>query len=371
MPAKITKTIWLPALLWLVVQAMLWYTNKIGITNEAEKYISQAGYLQQQGAFNAAKYIFYIIPILVIFVCIKLHIALASVVVTQLVVNALATVTFYKIAAALFAKPGQTMCATVLFITFIPLQYWNSFLYTESFFYSFCIFYMYAFIVLPAHKTSTHIIRFIIVTALFFTRPLGILFVPVTAFYYLSQSRLPRYIKWLVIAGAGIAVYFLVNFLYTGGGDMDILIPQKEGFIVCYGYAMPQPGLQVITTGNPLNNLGYFILHNPLYFVKLAFFRLVSFFTLSRAYYSALHNLYLVANMALLYGFSLLSVIKSALVKTPAFKNILLPLLFIFCAGVMLQCDDYNSRFSMPLFPWLMLLATNGIFMLPKKRTKR
>ena len=79
-----------------------------------------------------------------------------------------------------------------------------------------------------------------------------------------------------------------------------------------------------------------------------------------------MHNMYVVICMVVLYGGLVLSVIKSKLIKHPAFAYIFLPLLLILCMGVMLQCDDYNSRFSMPLFPWIILLATDGMFCVHK-----
>jgi hypothetical protein len=324
--------------------------------------MKQAAYFQREHHIDSSKYVFYFIPICIIFICLSLHIGFSAVVIIQLLCNALATMALYKTANTVFNNKPQSVFATLLFITFIPIQYWNSFLYTESLFYSLCIFFMYSFVVLPPAKKATHVIRLIIVLALLFTRPLGILFLPVAAWYYLSQSNLLSITKWLVAIAACAIALVLVNFLYQGGADMDIVMPQKQGFIICYGCSITQAGLQTITTGNPLNNLVYFIVHNPGYFLQLAFYRLLYFFTLYRPYYSLLHNAYLIACMVFLYGFAVISAFSTKLIKTVPFKHIFLPLLVIFCVGVMLQCDDFNSRFVMPLFPWIILLAANGAF---------
>ncbi len=363
MPAKPGKAFYLLAVIWLLVQAALWYYNGTGITDEAEKYIGQAYHLQSDHYIDDTKYVFYFIPVFIIFISLIFHLGFAFVVIVQIVVNALATVAFYKICKSLLKNDKGSILATILFITFIPLQYWNTFLYTESIFYSLCIFFMYSYIVLPAGKASTHLIRGAIILALLFTRPLGILFIPVTAFYYLAQSKLKPAIKWLAAVTACIAVYFLVNFLYHSSADMDILMPQLQGSVICFGpQEYTNSNLQIIHSGNPANDLGYFVIHNTVYFSKLAFSRALSFFNLYRSYYSPLHNAYLILSMIFLYGFAFRSFTKSPLGRIPAFKYIFLPLVFIFCAGVMLQCDDFNSRFSMPLFPWIILLAIDGVF---------
>ncbi|HWB28361.1 MAG TPA: hypothetical protein VG738_22970 [Chitinophagaceae bacterium] len=348
--------------LWLVVQLILWVTNGTVTTNEALKYIGQAYHLQQQHQLDGTKYIFYLVPVCVIYACIILRAGFNAVVLIQLLLNAIATAAFYKICLTLFSNKARSFAATALLITFIPLQYWNSFLYTESLFYSFCILFIYCYTVLPPSKKSTHAARAVITLVLLFTRPLGILFLPVTAFYYLWQSRLRFITKLLVLVATCMAAAVLINYLYSGGADMDILMPQRNGFIVCYGDSLPHTGIKTIDTGSPLNGLLYFIFHNPLYFSRLAFYRLLSFFTLTRSYYSPLHNLYLGCCMFFLYVPAVISVIISPLKKQNIFGYLFLPLLLLFCIGVMLQCDDFNSRFCMPLFPFIILLAVDGLF---------
>lgn len=367
---KPNKTFYLLATAWLLMQTVLCWANGVGLTNEAEKYIGQAYHLQYDHHIDDSKYIFYFIPIFLIFVSLKLHAGFAFVVAVQLFINALATAAFYKVCMALLCNTRAAFAATLFFISFFPIQYWNTFLYTESVFYSLCIFFMYALVVLPSAKLSTHIVRALVVAALLFTRPLGILFLPVTFFFYLAQRSFKTVLKWLIGAAVCIGVYGLVNFLYHSNADMDILMPQIHGSVICFGPAVyTNPKLRVTNTGTPVSDLAWFILHNPWYFLKLATARLGSFFNLYRPEYSIVHNAYLILCMLVLYGLAIFSVIRSVLIKTAPFKYIFIPLLVIFCIGVMLQCDDFNSRFSMPLFPWIILLAAGGLLTLFKKST--
>ena len=92
------KVFYLLGTAWLLMQAVLWWANGIGITNEADKYIGQAYHLQYDHHFDDPKYIFYSIPVFFIFLSLKLHAGFTFVVVVQLLLNAVATAAFYKLA---------------------------------------------------------------------------------------------------------------------------------------------------------------------------------------------------------------------------------------------------------------------------------
>ncbi len=350
------------------MQGVLLYSNGIITTNEAEKYIGQAYHLSLEHRLDDHKYIFYFLPILTIYTGLALKLGFLFTVGVQLLVNSLATVAFYGIAKHMYASASKSTVATLLFITFIPLQAWNSYLYTESLFYSFCVFFMYVCMVLHDDRTSSHVLRILVLLLLVFTRPLGLLFIPVLCIFYLAKSGMPKIIKWGTLLTVGAALYLLINFLYTSNADMDILMPQKQGMVICFGgQVLASDNLVMQTSNEPLNDLAFFIWHNLAYFSKLAGARLVSFFNLYRKDYSMLHNVYLIVSMVALYGFGIVPLIKAMVARRPAIAYLFFPLLVILCAGVMLQCDDFNSRFSMPLFPWIILLATDGMFGIKRK----
>lgn len=358
------KAALLLAVIWVAVQAVLVYTNHVGTLNEAEKYIQQARYLANGHTIDNKKYLLYILPILVIFISLKANLGFTLAIFIQLAVNAAATAAFFAIGRHLWGNRLKSTIATLLYTTFIPLQQWNSFLYTESLFYSFCVLFIYVCVVLPNHKKSTHFARLAVLLLLLFTRPLGLFFIPVLFFLYLYTARVTKLTKWIFALAAPTLLYVALNFLYFKGADMDILLPNVQGMVICFlGQAVTTPQL-TIPTGihNPINSLVLFIYYNPVYFSKLAFLRLISFFNLTRQEYSVSHNAYFGCCMVFLYVSTFISYWFS---KTTAIKSLrvtFLPILFILAAGVMLQCNEYNNRFSLTLFPWFILFAADGLY---------
>ncbi len=358
------KAALLLAVIWVAVQAVLVYTNHVGTLNEAEKYIQQASFLADGHSIDNKKYLLYILPILVIFISLKANLGFTLAIIIQLAVNAVATTAFFAIGGHLWGNRLKSAIATILYITFIPLQQWNSFLYTESLFYSFSVIFIYVCVVLPTHKKSTHLARLAVLLLLLFTRPLGLFFIPVLFFLYLYTARVARLTKWIFALAAPVLLYAALNFLYFKGADMDILLPNVQGMVICFlGQAVTTPHLTIPTgSHNPINSLALFIYYNPVYFSKLAFLRLVSFFNLTRQEYSFSHNLYFSCCMVFLYSSTIVSCWFS---KTNAIKPLrytFIPILLILAAGVMLQCNEYNNRFSLTLFPWFILFAADGLY---------
>ncbi len=155
-------------------------------------------------------------------------------------------------------------------------------------------------------------------------------------------------------------MFFCINLLFNGGGDINILIPQVEGYIICFQHSFIAPNtITTVVSGNSFKDILLYILQNPLRFLELALLRLFAFFNLTRPYYSFLHNLYLAAIMLAFYFSAISSMFRFSLFKTNNSKNFFLMLFLAFVASVMLQCDDFNSRFIMPFFPIIILLAVN------------
>ena len=360
-------------ILWLITQAALLRFFGINVKNEALKYIEQAHFFMQQNRFEEPKYVFYSLPILLIALSIQTKAGYVLFVVVQILLNGISSIAFYKTARYFLKTNSLSVIATAIFITFVPYQTWNSFLYTESVFLSLSTIFIYTFI-LPENNNVIHLIRLVLLFLLVFTRPLGLLYLPVLCFFYLATSKSNRKIKIVFICSVLVLVYAALNYLYNGGTDMDILKPQKDGNIICLlPSGLMNRDLKIKATDKPLNDLVFYIFHNPSHFFQLALLRLLSFFNLFRNSYSALHNIYLVINMCLLYAFSIGSILKSSLLKQKLYRYVFIPLLTIFCLGVMLQCDDYNSRFTMPLFPLIIIMAIDGMNVLlfrPQKKNE-
>jgi len=142
---------------------------------------------------------------------------------------------------------------------------------------------------------------------------------------------------------------------------MDAMKPFIEEHIICFVPLKPEgANLNIVQTSNPVNDIFYYIIHNPLHYSKFAVLKLFSFFNMTRSYYSPAHNILLAMILIPVYILALIGFFR--FVKP--FKNFtifLVSLLILYPLAVTFQCDDWHSRFTMVVFPYIILLATIGV----------
>jgi hypothetical protein len=358
----IPRNTWLLAAVWLLVQGGMLLGKGITTDMEGQVYINVANHLLQYGSYEAPKSLFYSVPICVLAFCIKTGIGYTGFVVIQLLVNGLATISLYKLGHFLSGNTKTATIATLLFMVFIPLQIWNTYLYTESLFISLGILFSSWLlrcnmrpILLPLVAAGLMVLTL--------TRPSGILFVVPAFIYVLQKLIVGRYAmakRLAILAGAAAITVFFVNHLYrTGGGDLDVMKPYIEEHIICFMPAsQPATHLQLAQTGQPVGDLWYYIQHNPAHFLRLFALRLWAFVNLARPYYSGLHNLALYLAILPLYLFAIIGFCKKI---RPSGRLYLGMLMLVYAIAIALQCDDYHSRFIMVLYPYILFFAAMGI----------
>ncbi len=358
----IHRNTWLLAIIWLLVQMGMLVAKGITTDMEGQVYTNVANHLLEHGYYEASKSLFYSVPIGVLALCIKTGIGYTGFVLIQLLINGLATISFYKLAHFLSDNTKTANIATGLFMVFIPLQIWNTYLYTESLFISLGIIFS-SWLLRSNMRLSLLPLVLGGLVVLTLTRPSGILFVVPTFIYLLQKLIVGRYAiakRLAILAGAGAITVFFVNYLYrTGGGDLDVMKPYIEEHIICFMPA-PQPNghLQLVQTGQPIGDLWYYMLHNPAHFLRLFGLRLWGFVNLARPYYSTLHNMALYLTMLPIYLFAIIGFAKKI---KPGGRLYMGALLLVYAVAIAMQCDDYHSRFIMVLFPYILFFAAVGI----------
>jgi hypothetical protein len=358
----IPRNTWLLAALWLLVQAGMLLGKGITTDMEGQVYINVANHLLQYGYYEAPKSLFYSVPIVVLALCIKTGMGYTGFVVIQLLVNALATISFYKLGHFLSGNTKTATIATVLFMVFIPLQIWNTYLYTESLFISLGIIFSSWLLRCNLRPLLLPLVVAGLVV-LTLTRPSGILFVVPAFIYVLQKLIVGRYAigkRLAILSGAAAITVFFVNYLYrTGGGDLDVMKPYIEEHIICFmPTQQPDTHLQLAQTGQPIGDLWYYIQHNPAHFLRLFFLRLWAFINLARPYYSGMHNVALYLTMLPVYLFAIIGFCKKI---QPGGRLYIGTLLLVYAGAIALQCDDYHSRFIMVLYPYILFFAAVGI----------
>ena len=142
---------------------------------------------------------------------------------------------------------------------------------------------------------------------------------------------------------------------------MDAMKPFIEEHTICL---LPDktehPRLVLSESTLPVNQIFYYIFHNPLHFLELAAKRWLAFFGLYRPYYSTLHNAYLVSSIIFIYSLACYGIKYFNRCVPARDKAFIFASICTFSIAIAFQCDDYHNRFIMPIFPYIFLIAAFG-----------
>src|SRR5258706_11565897 len=159
---------------WVVMQGFLFYRHGVFTGLEAGKYIAEANNLLDHGNVSSPNFWLYSVQIFLIAAANKLHTGYISVVMVQLLFNALATYSLYRLCLR-FSNRSTAFLCLLLFIFNYSFQTFNTFLYTESLFYSFIIL-LSCYLLQLTRITAGHLIKLILFLLLIsLTRPSGLL----------------------------------------------------------------------------------------------------------------------------------------------------------------------------------------------------
>jgi hypothetical protein len=346
-------------ILFILVQALLFYKLGVRTELEAEKYIREGDNLYKNEGLSAPKYIFYLPIILLIYLSKVLGFGYGFVVVIQVLLSGFAILRFYQLCQQLTKSKIRGLLGALLLIIFIPLQSWNFYLYSDSIFISLVIIFL-GVVYKHANRGWLGVLKILLfLLILIFSRPHGLLLIPPTFFYLLfkKQDKVHRLTTAGITGVFFTLMYFLLNKAFKGGEDMDAMKPFIEEHIICFVPLKPEgASLDLLNTDSPVKNLLYYVTHNPLHYLKLMVLKLWSFFNITRPYYSFGHNLLLCLYIIPLYFFAVAS-IRRFWKSNSAYALFIFGLIVLYPLGATLQCDDWHSRFTMVVIPSLSVLS--------------
>jgi len=346
-------------ILWTVVNTFFLIRRGIFMEGESIKYIQEARLFLNTGRLSTPNFWLYFVQIALLALCIRLKIGFALAVIVQLLFNLTATFYFYKTIIHILKDKRIALAGTLLLLLNFPYQEFNTFLQTESLFYSFTLIascYLFH-IDKPSLKQLLTMILLLIVIC--FTRPTGVLFLP-PAFLYLFLiffRKMSLAKKTALLAAIGIGFFFILDKAMGSGGELDFMLPFRDERIIC---GVPTlPGFLPIKTtgnGNSIYGLLYYIVHNPVQFIRMAGLRSLAFFGLYRSYFGLGHNLYLIV-----FFWSLHAMVLSALIywvkEQPVIFCYGLSIILLTWLTVILTCDDWHNRFYLSISPFVILLG--------------
>lgn len=341
------RTRWVIIGLHVLLLAALGAQQGLLVDKEALKYTGCAqavlqGDLHDLGG-NYLKYAAYVL-FLVPFVAVG---KVWPVIVAQVLLGIIASEALARLTERATGNMGLGRLAMALFLLCPLVQQWTLALYTEHFFTCVSVLFLER---LDRHRRPTAAVITLGLLTLF-ARPVGMFFVA-PAMLWIHRDRVPTVLRpWLLPVGCALlfAFAFFIPPVKTAQ-----LAPIATGQVIAGLGGTGSPGPFGTTLANAQAHL--FADVGPWEWLRITYQRALSLFTLTRAYYSPLHN-GLAAIWYLLYPLALLGLVRwyrrplVAMASTILGLNVLL---------VALTHDEWSGRFLVPLLPCIILFAVCG-----------
>ncbi|MBY0477774.1 MAG: glycosyltransferase family 39 protein [Chitinophagaceae bacterium] len=354
------------ALLYCLFLSLIYQRTGIVTINEADKYISAAKRLLEgdmievlQSFFFYSSYIFFTAA--GIFTG-----GIKTVVIAQALLSFISAVCIKKTINLLTGSNRLAFAGMLFFLFSYPLQYWILTLFSDSYFVSLIGITLYYTL---KNKSSKEFSFWVFLNILLVTsRPPGVFFVTMFGLYFLHNSRIIATKKLIITGIVAFAVIYLSLF-YLPVETKGYIKPIAAGAIIVDSADYDLPAFEASDKSTLASAYQYLISkHSVSYVAKLYIKKLVSFFTLTRPYYSKFNN-----GVLLLHYFLYLLSIPGLILLYK--KNRAVAFLFIFSIFlaanlVALTYNEWHYRFTLTIFPILIVLSASGVSYLSERKLK-
>lgn len=358
---------------WLLVLFVQFYLYGLFTGLEAEKYIEEAHYLLKHGKFSAPRFIFYSPTIFFIYLSLQVKAGIYGAFFLQAFYNLFVILFFYRSLYKHFQNSQYPFFITFFLIIFLPYSSWAVYLYTESVFYSNILLLISALLNHTSNKSikKTAFVFFSLLLVVL-SRPLGILFILPTLFYFITQASKKTRLLLIPALVLSLAIMIYVsNVIFSTISNVTITLAASQECIVCGIVPEHNYNLNLTNNGTPVYQLFYYLTNNFDHFIKLGLVKQRYFFLMIRNYYSTPHNAGLLAFIIPVYVLSIAYVFSRKQKTFLPFYIFQLSGILLFSITIMLQCDDYHNRFVLSLYPVFLLMAAKGLQTLQDKYLKR
>lgn len=356
--------------MWTAIHLLLFYQYGVRNLFDGLAYVRHADYLILNGHLEDPHETFYAVPIaLIAFFRWMFPAQLLPYLFFQSALSFLATLALYRAGTRIFDYTLAGFMSAIIFLLWWDNIHWNTTTLTESLACSIICFTVWQ---LTRFKGSVKDYCWIIILLILnlFTRPTGIVIIVGTlAFlihYYWHDLR-----RDLIVMAIGIPV--LVLLTYWSADHMfsrwDFTEQYVRGNIVTYmdgieGNELYSEDLQIDTAGLTIPQgkpsvmkIVYFMVNNPVHFIKAACLKIYYLMTGIRPYYSVVHNIYILVWMLLMYTLYCMGWCSTT---KKSIRFFTLVVVILNCSLIGISTVDWDNRFYIPMEPGIVLLAGGG-----------
>lgn len=368
-----SKPLLLLLITYFLVSFYLFQTYGVKVVNDSERYLTYARNLQAGFYFDAHNFWYFTYSLFIY--CIFLFTENPFwIIIAQYVVSFLSIIALYKTYKLVFEDKLGACLSALLYILFIEVVAWNSYILCESLYCSLTCFSLYRLVKLL--KTPNSFLDLgltaLIVLLTIFTKPSGIALLGALVLTLITLQWKKINSKQLKIGLAlvlSIAFILLINQMLTtfllienySTGDIIYAASSLPGLSSYHWLVIQVPKNIYIPPVelSPLVRLAAFITHNFWFWLQLFIAKILYFIFHIRPYWSLKHNVFVLTMLLPMYFFTGLHFMKHRLPFPVLFFSSTYILLHSLIVGV--TSVDWDGRFLMPVLPLLFIIGIASV----------
>jgi hypothetical protein len=337
---------------YLLFLLFLYFKTGIITNHEAEKYIDSANeILKGNYNFSFENYLLFSSFNYFLATCILIT-GYKLAIVGQLFLSVFSAYCIMKIVLELTNSNVLSKISYSLFLFSYLIQFWVITLFSESFFISISVILLYT-IICKKKLFNIKLILLLLTIVLLFARPQGVLFImPAFIFYLQKNYNLKKQHSFLLFCGLSFVLFGFV--LFQKNSCEDVIRPISESSVIC---GFPEKPSSVFS----LEKCNIFYAHKYLikeysiwYDLKMCSKKVISFFILTRDYYSVLHNFYMIIHYPL-YILIIFSIKRNKEIQ------LFFSIIFLNLVLIALTFNEWHGRFTAIVFPIMLILGMIGL----------
>lgn len=347
--------------------------NGVKIVNDSARYIEYASSLQD-GFFIDPHNFWYIGYPIYILIINLLGGDTQTVVFGQYFLGLIAIISLYFASLNIWNNRLSALFTGLIFIIFIDIGQWTSYVLTESLYVSFICFslYLLSLIYKGSANKALYITTFVTIIFTILMKPTGIALLGALLFTFVTYSLKvvrSRLLKSLIAIACLTVFLVLVNKMLT---TFLIMENYQKGEIIYDITTLPPRAeyqLMIISPPKdiyipedstlPIIKIVNFIFHHPIYWTHLFLAKVFFLLAHIRPYWSISHNIYSLAVLLTCYYF---------FIKVVKREKLSIPIIFsgfylgVHILSVAITSEDWDGRFLIPMLPVIFLFSGYGLY---------
>lgn len=362
------------SILYWLISLIIFSKYGIKFVIDSPRYIEYASNLAQGFYFDPHNF-WYIGYAIFIFLVRIINEDLMTIAICQYLLSYLAVIALFKTSIIIFKNERVAFISAFLYIFFIEIISWNSYILPESLYLSAICFSLYVLVLIYYRQVRLYlyIVAIIVIPFSVLMKPTGISLLGallVCLVYYIVKKMESKMLRCLFTSIVCIAFLLLVNrMLHT----YLIMENYEKGEIIYAITTLPynsdyDPLILTPPAGlylppdhyPPIIKILSFIYHHPVYWFHLFFTKMFYFFGHIRPYWSWYHNLFSILFLLPAYFYFFKSLVKCSVPFMISLFSMAYVILHVL--SVCITSEDWDGRFLLPLLPVLFILCSKGFF---------